>query len=99
MEPDAGRITQLITNSVWMNEALAKPTAQFERPADYGRRQREDYQNPEGARLLDEYRPALTRYFLAAGAGYVRLDIAPEGVNAGFFGGDSPTPTLTFRLR
>ncbi|MFA5204014.1 MAG: metallophosphoesterase [Lentisphaeria bacterium] len=96
---DAGRITQLIANSVWMNEPLAKPAVQFEHPADYGRRQREEYQNLEGARLLDEYRPALTRYFLAEGAGYVRLDITPDGVTAVFFGGDRPAPALTFRLR
>lgn len=94
-----GEITQLTLNSVWSNEQLAAPEKLFGSPADYGRQQQERFRNPEGAALLSEYRPALTRYWYADGAGYCVLDISPLGVSAQLFGGDAMTPACTVQLR
>lgn len=94
-----GEITQLTLNSVWSDEWLSVPKVLFDSPADYGRLQRERFRNPEGAALLSEYRPALTRYWYAEGAGYCVLDISPAGVTARLFGGDSEIPVQIFSLR
>lgn len=96
---DSGRITQLMANSVWSAEPLAQYIQEAGSAAEYGRNQKEVFRNSDGIRLLAEYQPAVTRYWHARGAGYFRLDIAPDGVVAHYFGGDSATPSRTIRLR
>jgi len=96
---DSGRITQLIVNSVWMKDNLATPEVLADKPADYGKRQKTEFKNAEGAKLLDEYKPAMTRYYLALSAGFGRLDVSPSGVAVHYFGGNATTPALTFKLR
>ncbi|MGE5607925.1 MAG: metallophosphoesterase family protein [Bacillota bacterium] len=96
---DSGRITQVVVNSVWSKDDLAIPKVLADRPADYGERQKAELENGNGAKLLEEYKPAMTRYYLAQSAGFCRLDVSPSGVVVQYFGGDASTPTLTFKLR
>ena len=55
--------------------------------------------NPAVAALFDEYRPYMTRYYLANAAGHARLRVSDEGVWFDYYGRASVTPTKTFRLR
>lgn len=104
-----GRITQLVTNSVWTKANAASITVIDEGAEMYGRRatgtkKRHGRAVPETARdgllkLADEYRPFVKDYFFAHAAGHCRLEVSDAGVEAQFFGGDARTPSRTFTLR
>lgn len=96
---DSGRITQLMVNSVWSSEKLARYVQNTDQPGDYGQKLRKFYKNSDGVQLLAEYQTAVTRYWKADGAGFFRLDISPESVIAYYFGGDSRIPSKMIRLR
>jgi hypothetical protein len=49
--------------------------------------------------LVAEYRPFVRDYLLAKAAGHYRLEVSDAHVDVVFYGGDSTTPTSTFRLR
>ena len=103
-----GRITQLVTNSVWTKEESASITVLDDGAETYGRRatgtkKRHGRAVPEKDRgelvqLADEYRPFVKDYFFANAAGHCRLEVSDAGVEARFFGGDAQTPTRTFIL-
>lgn len=92
---DDGRITQIIANSVWKEERLATVAPQYTTPGQYGSGQK----SQAGRDYLGEYRPALTRHFRSAAAGFFRLDVSASGVQAHFFGGDAATPAFTWKIR
>ena len=104
-----GRITQLVTNSVWTKEEAASITVLDEGAEAYGRRatgtkKRHGRAVPEKDRgelvqLADEYRPFVKDYFFANAAGHCRLDVSDACVEVQFFGGDAQMPSRTFTLR
>ena len=95
----SGRITQLMANCVWGEGSTAAPQTEAEGPEQYGGWIRRHGGDAKLTRLLDEYHPALTRYWRAKGAGFYVLDISDSGVNARFFGGDAQKPCREIRLR
>ncbi len=99
---ETGRISQIVMNSVWTSEALATPIVRATTPAEYGKFQKDaktGKTNKKGLALLNEYKPALTRYFRASAAGSMVLEIGPGGVTGTFYGGDSAEPSKTFQVR
>lgn len=95
----SGRITQLMANSVWSNDSLARYVLAADSPRAYGSELRAMAHQEKGLELLNEYQQAVSRYWKAQGAGFFRLDISPDGVTAYYFGGDARTPDKVFRLR
>ena len=103
-----GRITQLVTNSVWTKEEAAQIVVHGEGAAAYGMRATEtkkrhgravpEKDREELLKLADEYRPFVKDYLFANAAGHCRLDVSDAGVEAQFFGGDAQMPSRTFVL-
>lgn len=92
---DAGRVTQVIASSVFSSEKLATNEPKHVGPAEYGVDQATDL----GARVLGEYRPAVTRYWRCSLAGYMRFEVTARGVTARVYGGDAAAPREIWRLR
>lgn len=91
----AGRLVQVIVNSVWKSEDLATAAPQYTSPEKYGSAQKK----PEDKAFLAEYRPSMTRHYRSLAAGFCRLEVASDGVYARVFGGDARTPYLNWKLR
>jgi predicted phosphodiesterase len=83
-----GQITQFTFNSVWTNPAHAVPAIISEGAGAFG----------EGG-FLKEYKPFVRRFMLARAAGHYWLRVSDRGVGVAFYGGDTTTPSRTFRLR
>lgn len=55
--------------------------------------------DPAAQALFDEYRPYMTRYYLANAVGHGRLRVSDDGVWFDYYGRDALTPTKTFLIR
>jgi len=99
-----GRITEMTMNTVFLDgtrENPAEPIVLADRVEQYGRVLMQNGQklteNLEP--LYAEYRPYLTRYYLARGVGHAQLRVSDNGVLFDYFGHDSRVPTKIFSLR
>lgn len=95
-QTDSGRITQFILCSVWSHDSLSTPEISAKTPEAYGKNQKA---GSRGAKLTGEIAPAVTRYFRGKAAGYCRVEVTPQGVNAVFYGGATQEPTEIIKLR
>ena len=91
---DQGRITQLMANSVWENEKLAKPEVSCTAPEEYGKDVSEKYED-----FFGEYKNAVTRFWRAQGAGYFVMDVTPECIKVNAYGGDSLKPFAVWEFK
>ena len=97
-----GTITEVTMNSVPCQskgpDLPGEPQVVREGAAAYGAT---DWvkKDPPIAALFDEYRPYMTRYYLANAAGHARLRVSDEGVWFDYYGRAAVSPTKTFRLR
>ncbi len=91
---EQGRMTQLMANSVWEEESLAQPKVRYAAPDGYGKGVKAEYEE-----LFRDYKDAVTQYWRADGAGYFVLDITPESIKAGAFGGDSSVPFKVWEFK
>ena len=99
---ETGRISQIVMSSVWSKESLATPAVRATTPKEYGKFQKDAQTgktNKKGLALLNEYKPAMTRYYRASAAGSMVIEIGPGGVTGTFYGGDSAEPSKTFEVR
>lgn len=97
-QTDAGRISQLMTNSVWSEESLKELSYEEASPAEVGRIQ-ETRKSEEGLQYVAEYKDSITRHWFATGAGYCVLKISPQSITADFYGGDISEPIRTVKVR
>ena len=63
-------------------------------PDGYGKGVKAEYEG-----LFRDYKDAVTQYWRADGAGYFVLDIMPESIKAGAFGGDSSVPFKVWEFK
>ena len=97
-----GWLTEMTMNTVLGNDAggenPARPEVVREGPDRYGTT---DWATtlPDVKALFDEYRPHMTRYYLANAVGHARLRVSDEGVWFDYYGRDALDPTKTFLLR
>ncbi|MBP5321673.1 MAG: hypothetical protein J6334_11860 [Kiritimatiellae bacterium] len=104
-----GSISQFMVNSVLTTPDLAKPLPIAESPERFGTlsktlKPRTKGMTAEAARadytaLMDEYKPGIKRFYYAKSAGFAKLLISPNGVEATYYGGANDRPTQTFTLR
>ena len=88
---DGGRITQMTMNSVWSYESRGKYEVMASGADEYG--------NPQGKTLFDEYRPGICKYSLADSAGSYKLIVDGPRVFVDFYAGDSSRRTHRFTIR
>ncbi len=93
-----GVVTQLVMNAVWMQKEQELLPVESEGAAAYGSLQMKRWNVSESKDLFDEYRPYLTDYWRAQGAGYARILVDDSGVKALVYGGSHRTPDKVFDL-
>ena len=91
---DQGRITQLMANSVWENEKLAKPEVCCSSAGEYGKDVSAEYKD-----FFGEYKNAVIRFWRAKGAGYFVMDVTPECIKVNAYGGDSVEPFAVWEFK
>lgn len=100
-----GSITQLMINSVWMENSpkTLKPLAT--KPEDVGSNVKRMYKKKTKdleayLSILNGFKANLTEYFFAHGAaGYATMDVSDKGVTVTYYTCDQRTPSKVFTLR
>lgn len=100
-EDENGTISQLMINSVWMEDSPKELEVIATKPEDIGSNVKRLYGKAEKELfVLDSFKSGIKEYFFAKGsAGYATMDVSDDGVIITYYICDNKEPAKVIKLR